>query len=79
MNRKQRTNLHPDDASRQPNAIFREESNSQFDKMFREQIIAGTVYPEVQKQLIAKDKKMTLEKAIETVKNHEASIKNMKE
>ena len=38
------------------------EFNSEFDKMFIEQIIAGIVYPEVQKQLQAEDKKWSLRK-----------------
>ena len=41
--------------------------------MLIEQIIGGTVYPELQKQLQAEDKKMILEKVIQMVKKHEAS------
>ena len=47
----------------------RDEFNSEFDKTLIERIIAGTIYLEVQKQLLAKDKKMILEKAIQIGKN----------
>ena len=47
--------------------------------MLIEQIIARTIYPEVQKQLQAKEKKITQEKTIQMVKNHKASINFMKQ
>ena len=38
----------------------RDKFNSEFDRMLIEQIIAGIVYPEVQKQLLAEYKKITI-------------------
>ena len=76
------TNLFPDCTCWQSSVILgernRDKFNSEFDKMLIEQIIARTVYPEVQKQLLV-DEKMTLNKAIQMVKSHEASINYMKQ
>ena len=44
-----------------------------------EQIIAGTEYPEVQRDSLAQEEAMTLGKASQIAKNHEASVSHMKQ
>ena len=55
------------------------ETNSELDERLIEQLIAGTIYNEVQKELLGKDSKLTLDKALKVAKHHEASDNHMKQ
>ena len=44
-----------------------------------EQLIAGTAHPDVQKELLGKDKNLTLEQAVQIAGKHEASVNHMKQ
>ena len=49
----------------------------QRDERLIEQLIAGTLYSDVQKELLAKDKKLTLEDALAVATDHEGSLIHM--
>lgn len=53
--------------------------NSELDERLIEQLIAGTLYSDVQKDLLAEDKALTLDKAVQMAKNQEASDLHMKQ
>ena len=55
------------------------DTNRKFDKRLIEQLIAGTAYKGVQKDLLGKDNKLTLEKAIQRAERHEACETHMKQ
>ena len=56
-----------------------DETNSELDERVIKQLIAGICLPEVQKALLAKDNKLTLNKAVQIARYHEASIRHMKQ
>jgi len=56
---------------------FRDETEIQ--ERVIEQIIMGTRYSEVQKDLLGKDKKLTLDQAVDIGRSHEASIEHMRQ
>ena len=52
---------------------------NELDERIIEQLIAGTVHPEVQKELLGKDDKLTLSEATQIARKHEASLHHMKQ
>ena len=56
---------------------FRDETDIQ-DRVI-EQLIQGTRHPEVQKELLGKDNKLTLDQAIDISRSYEASVEHMKQ
>ena len=56
-----------------------DETNSELNERVIEQLIAGTCLPEVQKDLLAKDNKLTLNKAVQIARFHEVSARHMKQ
>jgi hypothetical protein len=55
------------------------ETNCELDEKLIELLIAGTLYTDVQKELLAKDKSLKLEAAMQVARNHEASLIHMKQ
>ena len=49
------------------------ETNSELEERFIEELIAGTCYPEIQKDLLSQNPMLTLVKAVETARNAELS------
>ena len=54
-------------------------SNTELKERVIEQFVAGTKYKELQKELLSKDKSLTLDQAIALGRDHEASIIHMKQ
>ena len=54
-----------------------EGGNTERDERLIEQLIAGTLYSDVQKELLAKDKKLKLEHALAVARDHEGSLIHM--
>ena len=59
--------------------MHEDEINCEFDNIFIEQIIAGTVYPKVQRNLFVKDGPLVLGKASQIAKIYEALVNYMKQ
>ena len=55
---------------------FKEE---EIEERIIEQLISGTVYQEVQKELLSKDDKLTLDEALQIAFKHEASLSHMQQ
>ena len=52
---------------------------SEVDERIMEQLIEGTRYPELQKELFVKDATLTLDKDLDTSQMHEASVTHMQQ
>ena len=62
-----------------PQAKLCDFKSDEMDDRLIEQLIAGTVHAKVQKELLAQDKKLTLDGAMQIAQKHEASLLHMKQ
>ena len=53
--------------------------DQEFNERVIEQVIIGTCHPEVQKELLAKDKTLSLDQTLDVGRTHEASVQHMKQ